>query len=116
MTVRIDRYLVDDLEMAKNPKSVVRAAGTVPFSVDGVEYEIDLTAEHKGELLDALRPYTAAGRKTRHKRSPRPVAGRQQAVRIREWARERGIDVNDRGRIPQPIIEEYQAAHAAATA
>ena len=30
---------------------------------------------------------------------------------IRTWAKERGIQVNDRGRIPVSVLKEYEAAH-----
>jgi hypothetical protein len=28
---------------------------------------------------------------------------------IRDWAREKGLDVNDRGRIPGGIVAQYEA-------
>jgi hypothetical protein len=37
--------------------------GTVSFSLDGVNYEIDLSARHRRELERALGRYIAAGRK-----------------------------------------------------
>lgn len=37
--------------------------GTVSFSLDGVTYEIDLSAKHRRELERTLDPYIAAGRK-----------------------------------------------------
>jgi hypothetical protein len=30
---------------------------------------------------------------------------------IREWARQNGHKVSERGRIPKPVMEAYQAAH-----
>ena len=36
---------------------------TVTFAVDGVEYEIELTAGHRDELVAALRPYVEKGRR-----------------------------------------------------
>jgi hypothetical protein len=35
---------------------------------------------------------------------------REETAAIREWAREHGHQVSDRGRIPKSIIEAYQAA------
>jgi Lsr2 len=39
------------------------SGGTVSFSLDGIDYEIDLSARHRRELEKALDPYIAAGRK-----------------------------------------------------
>ncbi|WP_444546483.1 Lsr2 family DNA-binding protein [Brachybacterium paraconglomeratum] len=35
----------------------------------------------------------------------------ERTARIREWARENGHDVSDRGRLAATIIEAYDAAH-----
>ncbi|MFC5175635.1 Lsr2 dimerization domain-containing protein [Nocardioides taihuensis] len=37
--------------------------GTVSFSLDGVDYEIDLSAKHGREMRKVLDPYIAAGRR-----------------------------------------------------
>jgi hypothetical protein len=39
------------------------SGGTVSFSLDGVDYEIDLSAKHRRELEKVFGPYIAAGRK-----------------------------------------------------
>ena len=54
--------LVDDLDGTD-------ADRTVRFSLDGVEYEIDLTDEHATELEAALRPFADAARVVKRKRS-----------------------------------------------
>jgi hypothetical protein len=51
---------IDDLD-GKQIRSAT--GGTVSFSLDGVAYEIDLSAKHRRELEKALDPYIAAGRK-----------------------------------------------------
>ncbi|MBA0052237.1 Lsr2 family protein [Streptomyces sp. AJS327] len=94
-------------------------AKTVPFSVDGIEYEIDLSPESKDSLLEALGPFIQAGRRVRKSRgavgSPRKSAGRPQTnpdtAKIREWAKEQGYEVNERGRIPAGIQDAYAKAH-----
>ena len=50
------------------------------------------------------RKATAAG-------SPANVAPRGQSEEVRAWARERGMDVSDRGRLPAQVIAAYQEAH-----
>jgi hypothetical protein len=37
--------------------------GTVGFSLDGVDYEIDLSAKHRRELEQVLAPFIDNGRK-----------------------------------------------------
>ena len=41
----------------------------------------------------------------------RTVARRQESAEIRAWAKGRGYPVNERGRIPAEIVQEYQATH-----
>lgn len=94
---------------------------TLAFGLDGQGYEIDLSGDNAGQLRADLRRYIGAGRKvstTRGSGSGRrsgtggsPRAGRQQTAAIRDWARENGVEVSDRGRIPSAVIEAYNAAH-----
>lgn len=41
----------------------------------------------------------------------RSFAKRKRGERVREWAKANGISVNDRGRIPQNILDDYAAAN-----
>src|ERR1700756_3165947 len=72
--------LVDDLDQAK-------ADETVSFSLDGRDYEIDLSRAHAGELRKMADRYIAAARKARtavHPRSGRRTqADRERSRRIR---------------------------------
>ena len=100
------------------------AAGTFDFSLEGRNYQIDLSDENAAKLREALTPFIDAAR-TSGGRSPgrgRPRAQRQvseqkpsrssreETTAIREWARANGHTVNDRGRIPKAVIDAYQAA------
>ncbi len=95
------------------------AAGTVRFSLDGVEYEIDLSEKNAGALRGLLEPYVKAGRRVgggaAAGRAPRSHAGgatRTDPARlaaIRDWARLRGLEVKARGRISRDIVERYDA-------
>ncbi|WP_260502555.1 Lsr2 family protein [Rhodococcus aetherivorans] len=50
----------------------------------------------------------AAGTRTRRK----TVAGtKEQLAAIRAWAKTHGYQVSDRGRIPQHVIDQFEAAH-----
>lgn len=106
--------LTDDLDGQELP------AGTrsTRFALDGVEYEIDLSAENARALADALAPYIAAGRRVGGSvRSGSPARSRakgadaQRLAAIRAWAQENGYQVGDRGRIKAEIVDAYNAAH-----
>ncbi len=88
---------------------------TVAFSFDGTAYEIDACPEHAKELHDKISPFVeharrASGQGRGRKRQPQPSAGKQQSAQIREWAKSRGLKVNERGRIPASIVAEYESA------
>ncbi|MEV7003673.1 IS200/IS605 family transposase [Streptomyces sp. NPDC093982] len=90
------------------------AISTHVFSLNGVEYEIDLAPENYEKLNLALRPFIDKGRKTgRRKKAGRsskaPVVGAS-AEEVRAWARTNGYDINDRGRVPREIREAFEAA------
>ncbi|MDR2113843.1 MAG: Lsr2 family protein [Bifidobacteriaceae bacterium] len=105
MASRTQVFLVDDLDGSE-------ATDTVTFGLDGVTYEIDLNSEHADKLRQGLKVWVEAGRRQTGRRASR---GRTQSsdetARIRAWAREQGLDVSDRGRIPAPLREAYLAAH-----
>jgi nucleoid-associated protein Lsr2 len=93
------------------------AAETVTFGLDGVSYEIDLSGANAALLRDVFAAYVDAGRRVggRAVVNRRGGAGptktdREQFTAVREWARGRGLEVGDRGRIPSHIIEQYHAA------
>jgi hypothetical protein len=110
--------LIDDID----GKS---AHETVTFSLDGTAYEIDLSVQNAGRLRSGLAPYVERARKggsgaprggervvAAHPATARPGHSREESARIRDWARQNGIVVNERGRIPAKVIEAYQADDA----
>jgi hypothetical protein len=94
------------------------AAETVTFALDGVSYEIDLSDAHAADLREELASYVAAarrigGRKV-HGSSASPSTGdRERTQAIREWARNQGIEVSDRGRISASVAAQYDEAQSA---
>lgn len=101
--------LIDDIDGSK-------ADETVTFSLDGVGYEIDLTADNAQKLRDELGTWIStarrvSGRRTTRSASSSSSASSEEIARIREWARENGYQVSDRGRISGEIRSAYQAAH-----
>ncbi|WP_375498246.1 Lsr2 family protein [uncultured Jatrophihabitans sp.] len=90
------------------------AAGTVSFSFEGTNYEIDLSKKNKTALEKALKPYVEHARRARAPRrraSSGAASRRQNLPAIRAWARDNGFEVSDRGRISQEISDAFAAAH-----
>jgi hypothetical protein len=113
MAKKVTVTLVDDFD-GEGP-----ADETVEFSIDGVSYEIDLSAKNAKKLRDDFKLWIEAGRRVggrRRGRSGVPTrAGRgsidrEQSAAIREWARRNGHKVSTRGRIPAEVIEAFHAA------
>lgn len=96
--------LIDDIDGSE-------ADETVTFGLDGVDYEIDLTAEHAEELRETIASWVEHGRRTggrAKRRGGRPDPSVDTAA-VREWARKEGYEVSDRGRIPAQIVDAYKA-------
>jgi len=111
---------IDDLDGSE-------ASGTVEFALDGRSYEIDLSDDNADRLRNALAPYVDAGRKAGGRSSgrgrgrggqgtptPEPEkptrSNREETAAIRQWAREHGHEISERGRIPKAVLEAYRAA------
>ena len=111
MAQKVTVTLVDDLDGGT-------AEETVEFGIDGVSYEIDLSAGNAGKLRDSLADYVSNARKAGGRRkAPSPArrassggrasVDREQNAAIREWARKNGFNVSDRGRIPAEVLDAY---------
>jgi Lsr2 len=108
MAQKVNVILVDDIDGSD-------AAETVPFGLDGTRYEIDLNSGHAQELREQLDLYVRKARKvtrpaSRTGRSRRTGANDAKNKEIRDWAREKGLDVNERGRIPAGIVAQFETA------
>ncbi|WP_433463949.1 histone-like nucleoid-structuring protein Lsr2 [Spirillospora sp. CA-128828] len=108
---KIEINVIDDIDGSP-------AEETIMFSLDGVSFEIDLNADNAAALRDIFRPYLEHGRKkpwpgrratTGPQRTHRHARSRMKSAEIRQWAKTRGLAINDRGRIPAYVIEEYEA-------
>jgi len=117
MAQRVQVMLVCDLHGDETP-----AAQTLEFALDGATYEIDLCDSHAGQLRESLAGFVGVARRVggRGALSPnarsggrrrRRSSGSGDAARIREWAREQGLAVPERGRIPAELAEKYAAAN-----
>lgn len=91
------------------------AEETVRFGIDGAQYEIDLSEANAAKLRDAVRPFIAKARRAQSKQAPkqaRPTGkSNPDTAAIRQWARENGHPVSDRGRIHQDVQKAYYDAH-----
>ncbi|MGW0355810.1 histone-like nucleoid-structuring protein Lsr2 [Nocardia nova] len=94
-----------------------KAEETVFFSLDGVEYEIDLSVKNAGKLRGLFEQWTEPARKVGRvprgksgRIGARTVADKEQTKAIRDWARNNGYNVSSRGRIQADIIEAYNKA------
>lgn len=115
MARRIVHQLVDDID---GSVLEVGEGETVHFSLNGTSYEIDLSSEHAEELRKAFEPYISAGRRGGSSANVRPAASSRkrpnrnpEVAAIRAWANDNGYSLSERGRIPAPVVEAYNAAH-----
>ncbi len=108
MAQRVTVALEDDLDGGP-------AAETVRFAFGGAEYEIDLSKKNAAAFRKQLMPFVEHARKAgraQSRRLARTVASRQLSGDIRAWAKDQGLAVSERGRIPASVVEQYQAAAA----
>src|SRR5713226_9788810 len=105
MATKITVALEDDLDGGP-------AEETVRFGLDGADYEIDLNKKNAAGLRKKLAPFVEHARKAG--RGPRPQVGRsasrERGSDIRAWAKDQGIAVSGRGRIPASVVAQYEAA------
>lgn len=95
---KIQILMLDDIDNAP-------AAETIRFALDGQAYEIDLSESNAQKFQEAIAPFIENARKVS---STRSRARDGEVARIRSWAREQGIHINARGRIPAAIMEKYE--------
>lgn len=111
MAQKVQIILEDDIDGGK-------ADETVRFSLDGSNYEIDLSSANAEKLRNALAQFISAGRKAAARTGAAPKARsassgsrNAESAKIRQWARDNGYNVNARGRIQQEIQEAYHKAN-----
>lgn len=79
---------------------------TVPFSFDGSNYFVDTTREGAEKVHEMIQPLLDIAQSDSTRVSNRQVDPK----RARQWAREQGMDVPSRGRLPLSIVEAYREA------
>jgi Lsr2 len=106
MATKITVALEDDLDGGT-------ADETIRFAIGGAQYEIDLSKKNAAAFRKRLAPFVEHARKAgggRRGRPGRAAAGRERSGAIRAWAKDHGIAVSDRGRIPASVADQYEAA------
>ncbi len=89
------------------------AEETVRFAFEGTGYEIDLNAKNAAAFRKLLAPYLEHARRAgraQGRRAGRTVVSRQRSGDIRAWAKQHGLAISERDRIPASVVEQYHAA------
>jgi hypothetical protein len=113
----VETRLVDDLDGSE-------ADETVTFALAGRQYEIDLSGENAAKLRESLASFVAAARRSGGRQRPTATrsaaraessvaSDREHTAAVREWARQNGHEISDRGRIPNSVLEAYEQRNAA---
>jgi hypothetical protein len=106
MAQKITVALEDDLDGGP-------ADETVRFGLGSTEYEIDLSKKNAAAFRQKIAPFIDHARKAGRgprRRPGRTASSREHTADIRAWAKDQGIAVSDRGRIPASVVAQYEAA------
>jgi hypothetical protein len=106
MAQKVQVVLIDDIDGGS-------ADETIRFSLDSTQYEIDLSTANAARLRNALAEFVGHARKAPSGRGGRRARGGSagKSAEIRSWARQQGLAVNERGRIPADLAAKFEAAH-----
>jgi hypothetical protein len=105
MATRITVALEDNLEGGQ-------VAETVQLGIGGIYYGIDLNASNAATFRRQLAPTsnTPAGLAETKAAAGRTASSRARNAEIGAWAKEQGIALSDRRRIPGDIVWQHQVA------
>jgi hypothetical protein len=105
MAQKVTVEMTDDLDGSQ-------ADTTVRFAVDGYAYEIDLSKRNAAAMRRTFDRYIEHARKAgRSTRRARGTRDRRHSSDVRAWAKARGIQVSERGRIPASVVSQYGEAN-----
>jgi hypothetical protein len=122
MAQKVHVEVLDDLDGSE-------AAETVAFTLDGVSYEVDLSAENAEALRGEFERYVLAARRVGGRRARTGFGraaenggrsagaergnSREYNRAVREWAAANGHEVAERGRLSTELISAYDTAQSA---
>ncbi|MDR0959035.1 MAG: Lsr2 family protein [Propionibacteriaceae bacterium] len=111
--------------MAKHTQTIItddmdgtEGGTTVNFAFEGVAYEIDLSDANAERLRSELSPWIEKARPVRNvAKAPRnrrsaSATDKEALAAMREWGRDNGFKVSDRGRVSAELQEAYAKAHS----
>lgn len=113
--------LLDDLDGSVLPDDT----SPVTFSLGRTTYNLYLSEDNHGKFLEALNPFIENAEKVSGTAAPRRAssssADKEKMKKVREWAQATGFTfkdaqgndkkLGDRGRIPQEVVDAYDAAN-----
>ncbi|WP_246182921.1 histone-like nucleoid-structuring protein Lsr2 [Mycolicibacterium grossiae] len=118
MAERVIRQVIDDIDGT----DITEGGETVEFSIRGVAYRIDLSAQNASKFEKALSPYVKAAERISGDERPRATRSKrgrgnkksasEDLSAIRAWASENGYSVSPRGRISSEVRTAYEEANA----
>ncbi|MBV7296099.1 Lsr2 family protein [Corynebacterium sp. TAE3-ERU12] len=108
----IIRYIddIDGSTLDDDQRKVVR------FGFNNQDYVLDLSPANAAKFEEVLKPYVEAATPVDPQPKQRRGSKSNNATRtrnriIRQWAKNNGFDVADRGALSKSIIEKYEASH-----
>ncbi|KNX35915.1 histone-like nucleoid-structuring protein Lsr2 [Luteipulveratus halotolerans] len=104
MAQKVQVLLIDDVDGSE-------AAESLTFGLDGVTYEIDLSASNADQMRHSFEGWIANARRVGGRKNSSRTSRRDELHKVREWARANGHTVSDRGRVSQDIQDAYDKAH-----
>ena len=81
---------------------------SIKFAWEGKALRLDLNQENAEKLEEVMKPYLDAATlvtSSEIKKAPKPR--RTDLDKVRSWARENGMEVSDRGRVPIKVLDAY---------
>jgi hypothetical protein len=102
------KLTLDSSEPLEDAMRVVGALYGVTLVLTTEEADVGAPAEKA--QTPAARKRTPASRRTARERKPARQRSTSNAE-VRSWARQKGLTVSDRGRIPASVMTAYQDSH-----
>ena len=118
MAQKVVREFIDDIDGSP-------AERTFTFAVDGVLYEIDLSSDNIAEFKSAIGGFIESARKVKTASGSQRQRGasttdlrqrRERLNEVREWARNNGYSVSDRGRVSAEVLAAFDSRNSATAA
>lgn len=80
-----------------------------------MDYEIDLSTKNANMFRDQLAGFAdhariAGSQQRRPAATSTSTSNRQFSAAVRAWAKQQGVEISDRGRLPSLIVAQYRAA------